>query len=171
MGALLECVHLEDLSVNGIPIQEDEVDQFFQVCKEIKRLGMSNKMSRITVIVMSLIIFSSQTLHNTLVGSIWKHIFVADDSGFPWEALQNNKEHIEELHLFINLPGDCRSLKGCTRLNRVSYDIPTRSSISNDLLNLIKAHRSTITNFSFMYGYSGLGRYQRHYWDAPTLES
>ncbi|ORY94278.1 hypothetical protein BCR41DRAFT_426968 [Lobosporangium transversale] len=83
--------------------------------------------------------------------------FLGQDDIINWRALQNNKEHIEELHFFIRLSEDYRSLKDCSRLKRVSYQIPTHSSISNDLLELIKTHRTTITHFSVMYEYSGLG--------------
>ncbi|ORZ04718.1 hypothetical protein BCR41DRAFT_362557 [Lobosporangium transversale] len=39
--ALLKCTHLENLAIHGTDILEDEVDLFFQVCKNIGALDMS----------------------------------------------------------------------------------------------------------------------------------
>ncbi|ORY99766.1 hypothetical protein BCR41DRAFT_426342 [Lobosporangium transversale] len=39
--AILECIHLEDLTLSWVDICDDEVDPFFQVCKKVKHLRMT----------------------------------------------------------------------------------------------------------------------------------
>ncbi|ORZ04333.1 hypothetical protein BCR41DRAFT_401190 [Lobosporangium transversale] len=101
----------------------------------------------------------SKAFHNTLVKFIWKKIQTGSHSKEPtFEALQNYKEHIEELVFYNIFPQKFRLLQGCKRLKYINCSMRSSQdfSIPNDLSNLIKAHRSTITKFLFEFKCPGL---------------
>ncbi|ORZ19213.1 hypothetical protein BCR41DRAFT_351762 [Lobosporangium transversale] len=94
----------------------------------------------------------SKIFHNTLVKALWKKIIVK--SRYPsGEALQNYKQHIEDLSLYGNFPKEYALLQGCVRLKRIGYypGVSQDSLTPNQLSNLIKAHSSTIIELRLYY--------------------